>query len=638
MSDKSKNDKSKPRTQTTFASLRTKIPLILLLTSIPLFFMLTIVPSYVYIGSTKLNNNLKLNTNLLGASYSALTEVQAIYANTLDCFHTPASCSKKVSNTRDLIAKVHMYLDLLSWGENSAGFKAASKGESYKQWMKWPPDKRVKIGVPTQALQKAGALTHTYFDVFIKYIQAANHISSTEFRKNDKNKLPNAATYNLLKAMHFHKLAVNELNNIFYAAQTRSEQTRLQIRTAQKNIIILIVSSMIFLFLLNFIVMWLVIGVSLVGPLQALKAKIIQLGQGHFNGGMKVEANDEIGMVAQQFNRLSNDLEKMTVSRDYLNNIIKSMSNMLIVTDAKGIIELVNQPLLELLKFDLKDLLQQSVNMLFDPNAKKNSRTILPQLKELFKNKYFFNVEMHIYSKEHHELPVWISGSVMYDKKGEIQRIIMTAQDMSISKLAQEQGLQLREIHHRLRNNMQIISSFLQLQARQFSGEQKQAFIECQNRIRALSMVHEKLYLIKEYSTIQIDDYIKTLVDTLIKTYSMTNLIKTHFDIAPIKIKADYAAPLGIIVNELVTNMIQHAFLESHKNPEISVVLKQPSEGSYELLVADNGKGINEDFDLHKPNSVGMLLVSTLAEQIGGSLEIKVNHGTTFKVRFKSNL
>ena len=84
--------------------------------------------------------------------------------------------------------------------------------------------------------------------------------------------------------------------------------------------------------------------------------------------------------------------------------------------------------------------------------------------------------------------------------------------------------------------------------------------------------------------------------------------------------------------------MIQHAFLESHKNPEISVVLKQPSEGSYELLVADNGKGINEDFDLHKPNSVGMLLVSTLAEQIGGSLEIKVNHGTTFKVRFKSNL
>jgi two-component sensor histidine kinase len=203
-----------------------------------------------------------------------------------------------------------------------------------------------------------------------------------------------------------------------------------------------------------------------------------------------------------------------------------------------------------------------------------------------------------------------------------------------------EKELLLKEVHHRVKNNMQVISSLLNLQSRYVKGKRNIAiFNESQNRIKSMALVHEKLYQSKDLTTIDLNDYLESLADGLLTFYKPTaRNISCEIEADSVTIGSDTAVPFGLIINELLSNSLKHAFSE-HKNGAIKIIFRIISikeDIEYELIVSDNGIGLPEDLDIRKTKSLGLQLITSLAEhQLQGRLELNRNNGTEFRFRFK---
>jgi PAS domain S-box-containing protein len=195
----------------------------------------------------------------------------------------------------------------------------------------------------------------------------------------------------------------------------------------------------------------------------------------------------------------------------------------------------------------------------------------------------------------------------------------------------------LREIHHRVKNNLQVISSMLSLQSANIEEESVlQLFRESRNRVRALALLHERLMSAEDLEKIDINDYIHNLVANVFRSYGMsTEHVSTEVDVDDIRFDVDTAIPCGLIINELVSNSLKHAFNDGHGGC-VNVSLHRDAHGGYELAVHDNGKGLPENFDFRTTESVGLQLVVALTQQLNG--EISLGNGTTgtkFQIDFR---
>uniref|UniRef100_UPI000AC923D4 sensor histidine kinase n=1 Tax=Methanosarcina siciliae TaxID=38027 RepID=UPI000AC923D4 len=203
-----------------------------------------------------------------------------------------------------------------------------------------------------------------------------------------------------------------------------------------------------------------------------------------------------------------------------------------------------------------------------------------------------------------------------------------------------------KEIHHRIKNNLQVISSLLDLQAEKFNGKNSikdseilEAFKESQDRIISMALIHEELYRGEEVDTLNFSQYIEELANNLILTYKFRNDVSLNMDLDEnIFFDMDTAVPLGIIINELVSNSLKYAFVGSD-NGEIRIQLhrnESKSEGrtTFVLVVSDNGKDMPEDFNIENADSPGLQLVTTLVDQLNGELEMRRNNRTEFIVKF----
>ncbi len=200
-----------------------------------------------------------------------------------------------------------------------------------------------------------------------------------------------------------------------------------------------------------------------------------------------------------------------------------------------------------------------------------------------------------------------------------------------------EKEILIQEIHHRVKNNMQIISSLLSLQVMYVDDTEVIDLLrECQNRIKCMALVHEKLYLSKDLSRINMVEYITKLFSTLFDSYSTKKTqIMPILDLDEIYMNIETAIPCGIIINELVTNSLKYAF-PTKKKGQIMVGLKD--KGQYcELTVSDDGIGLLENFDYNETQTLGLLLVNTLIKQLNGTIELNQEHGTEFKIQFQNN-
>ncbi|RME51391.1 MAG: hypothetical protein D6796_00990, partial [Caldilineae bacterium] len=203
----------------------------------------------------------------------------------------------------------------------------------------------------------------------------------------------------------------------------------------------------------------------------------------------------------------------------------------------------------------------------------------------------------------------------------------------------QEKETLLREIHHRVKNNLQIISSLLSLQTDAITDPQiASAFRDSQSRIRAMALIHEKLYQSESLAQIDFAPYLRHLTDYLGRVYdTLHRNITIRLLVEKVRLDIDTAVTCGLIINELVSNALKHAFPPevTDQAPKIIEVLMKPAgEGEMLLQVRDNGVGLPAGFNLRQTESLGLQLVQTLARQLDGSITFTGEPQTTFQIQF----
>jgi PAS domain S-box-containing protein len=239
--------------------------------------------------------------------------------------------------------------------------------------------------------------------------------------------------------------------------------------------------------------------------------------------------------------------------------------------------------------------------------------------------------------------PVEYSASPIITK-GEIKGVVITFSDITdrketfaqLSNSLQEKVVLLKEVHHRVKNNLQIISSLLNLQSQYVREENAhEIFKESQNRIRSMALIHEKLYQTSSMSRLNIAGYVHELVMNLLHSYDTTGKINFRMDVEDVLLNIDTAITLGLSINEIVSNSLKHAF-SAHSQGEIYISLKELDKDNFSLIISDNGKGLPEHVDFRNTSSLGLQLVNTLIEQLEGTIELENDNGTRFIITFSA--
>jgi PAS domain S-box-containing protein len=198
-----------------------------------------------------------------------------------------------------------------------------------------------------------------------------------------------------------------------------------------------------------------------------------------------------------------------------------------------------------------------------------------------------------------------------------------------------EKEVLLKEIHHRVRNNLQVVSSLLNLQSAHIDDPRTLGILqETKDRVRSIALVHEKLYQSRDLARIDVGEYLRSVARNLTRSYGVDPArIAVQLEVAPAEFAVDTVIPCGLIINELVVNAIKHAFPDGKKG-RIRIQLDSLGEGRFALRVSDDGVGLPPGLELGRTGSLGLQLVDTLAQQLGGTLGRVAGEGTTFEVRF----
>lgn len=369
-----------------------------------------------------------------------------------------------------------------------------------------------------------------------------------------------------------------------------------------------------------------------------------------------------------------------------LDIVVDTMNDSLIVVNETGIIVKVNKSVLGLLNYTEKDLvgipLEQIVKL--SGKQKKSGRDFSqsPVFNTLVVNNKQGDNEIEFVTKNGKLVPMNVSASCIYGKNKNMEGIVIVARDLTdIQKLItdleetknkledkvkertkelvlaneelenkiierkkiderirsslKEKEALLREIHHRVKNNLQVITSLLDLQ----SGHLKEkssldAFKESKNRVKSMSLIHEQLYQSKNLTKIDFEKYIKNLTINLLYLYSGNpDDISIKISAKNVFMSVGKAIPCGLIINELVSNSLKHAFPDDKKG-EILIDLRLEEDNIYSLIVKDNGIGFPEKYNHQNIDTLGLQLVDMLAQQLKGCFEFDSNHGTTFKITF----
>ncbi|MDI6644135.1 MAG: sensor histidine kinase [Methanobacteriaceae archaeon] len=210
----------------------------------------------------------------------------------------------------------------------------------------------------------------------------------------------------------------------------------------------------------------------------------------------------------------------------------------------------------------------------------------------------------------------------------------LTKKNIELSELNKKNEMLLKEIHHRVKNNLMVISSLLNLQSRQIKDKgYLEIFKESQNRARSMALIHERLYQGSDLKRIDFSDYINTLAHELFNTYvKRPGSINLKINVKDVMLDTDIAVPLGLVVNELISNSLKHAFPDD-KTGEVTITMEKDKD-KYILIVSDDGVGLPPDMDYTRTKSLGLQLVHALTSQINGKVEINGSNGTTFKITF----
>ena len=200
---------------------------------------------------------------------------------------------------------------------------------------------------------------------------------------------------------------------------------------------------------------------------------------------------------------------------------------------------------------------------------------------------------------------------------------------------SREKEVLLQEIHHRVKNNLQIITSLLRMQSRAVQDPAfSEALRECQNRVASMALIHDKLYRARDLARVSFGEYVRDLTNNILTSYALpARSVRVRLDIDDLSLSLDYAVPCGLILNELMSNCLKHAFPVGHSG---TVYIGFHAEGEEELclVVRDDGVGVPADVDLARTSSLGWRLIRALVEQLGGVVQCQTAGGTSIEIRF----
>ena len=259
-----------------------------------------------------------------------------------------------------------------------------------------------------------------------------------------------------------------------------------------------------------------------------------------------------------------------------------------------------------------------------------------------------FHREMRMRSRLESEYR-WYNTYIVKGKEADSRVIIEIDEDIHDNKLANEElrkaledkekllkekEILLKEIHHRVKNNFQVVSSLLSLQAKRTSNKHLKLLLdESRGRITSMAMIHEKLYRSDEIEKVNIKDHIRDVVNALVELYNgKTRLVNFKFGVEDILLPLEKAIPCSLIVNELVSNCLKYAFT-NFDTAEITVNMNRTGEG-FLLSVRDNGQGLPENFKMIGNDTLGLLIVNTLVLQLNGVITFTNDDGAVFRISF----
>jgi PAS domain S-box-containing protein len=359
-------------------------------------------------------------------------------------------------------------------------------------------------------------------------------------------------------------------------------------------------------------------------PVVAFAAHARQIGRGEEVQSEGLRRRDEIGDLARAFDEMAATLKQTTVSKDYFDNVLRSMADMLVVAGEDGRVVTANPSALAELGCSEELLHGMPVDELLpafsfdsrdDPNA--------PSWFELRRPGGGI-------------VPVRIAAAPLRDAAGNPSGYVLVMQNVA-DRLASEQHIErslaekeilLREIHHRVKNNLQIISSMLNLQSERSDDDAtREVFQESEVRIRAMALVHEQLYRSGDLAHVDLRSYLDVLAQQVIRYFGHGDYrVEVKVDESIRVVGVDHAIPIGLIVNELIANAVQHGFAV-RRTGLVRVELTSTRDGR-RLTISDDGDGVPGNLDIETSDSLGLKLVLALAEQLGGRFEMTNDRGT----------
>jgi len=397
-----------------------------------------------------------------------------------------------------------------------------------------------------------------------------------------------------------------------------------------------------------------------VGPIRRFAVVAHNIGQGDFTVELDYSRDDEIGELTRSFNNMSvqlgrsraqleqrtedlrrtaENLQQTTVSKNYVDNIMDCMLDTLIVVSQDGTIRTANRSACNLLGYSPDELMGSPLEAVTAAEDLTASGII-----DLIGPTSVQHLEVSYLAKDGRSTPMSFSSSPLAIGKGEVPGIVCVAQDITERKKAeqqikaalQEKEVLLREIHHRVKNNLQIISSLLNLQSKHIKDDHALNLLrDSQNRVRSMALIHQKLYDSHDLVRIDFAEYLRSLASALLSSYGLgPQGISLKLSVDGVRLDINAAVPCGLIINELISNSLKHAFPTGQG--EICVDL-HPDDDTVALTVSDNGGGFPADLDFRNTDSLGLQLVNTLTKQLGGTIELDRRAGTAFKLKFPAS-
>ncbi len=294
----------------------------------------------------------------------------------------------------------------------------------------------------------------------------------------------------------------------------------------------------------------------------------------------------------------------------------------------------VNKIICDILGKTREEIIGKSVQNVLPENT---SALITEHIEDVLKSSSYVSFE-HTLRLDDTERMIKTVIFPLFDETKNISSLGVIGEDITDLKKIEEfekNQLIVHEIHHRVKNNLQVISSLLNMQSKLFEDEDvRDAFLDSQNRIRSMSLAHEKLYSTDKAGQIEMADYIKSLVDYISQLYKPINkTILTKLNTDTIYFDMDTAIPLSLLLNEIITNSYKHAFVGKDKGT-ISISFKK-MEQEYQLVVQDDGTGFPENIGPENSNSLGFRIINLLSKQLFAEIEVDSSKGTSYTITIK---